>query len=77
MQMIRAVAVWEVQLGWTGQRDWEEEFEKLQYQALKKCVNVTHGSRRELVSQLAGVEFPKMALDAAQAKVMRKLMRDQ
>ena len=43
--MIRAVALWGSELGWRGQRDWEEEFERLQYQALKKCVNATHGSR--------------------------------
>ena len=74
--MIRAVALWGAGLGWRGQRDWEEKFEKLQYQALKKCINTTHESRRELVSQIAGVESPRMALDAAQARVMRKLMRD-
>ena len=48
----------------------------MQYQALKKCVNATYGSRRELVSQIAGVESPRMALDAAQARVMGKLIGD-
>ena len=43
---------------------------------MKKCVNATHGSRRELVSQIAGVESLRMALDAAQARVMEKVMRD-
>ena len=76
MGMIRAVALWEAELGWMEQRDWEEEFEKLQYQALKKCVNAMHGSRRELVSQIAEVESPRMALDTVQARVMGKLMRD-
>ena len=47
--MIRAVALWGAELGWRGQRDWKEDFRKLQYQALKKWVNMTHGSRRELV----------------------------
>jgi len=75
--MIRAVALWGAELGWRGQKDWEEEMEKLQYQCLKKCVNATHGSRRELVSQIAGVESPRMALDAAQARVMAKMMGDQ
>ena len=56
--------------------DWKEEFEKLQYQALKKCVNVTYRSSRELVSQIVGAESPRMALDTVQARVMGKLMRD-
>ena len=65
-----------MELGWKGQRDWEEKFEKLQYQALKKFVNVTHGSKRELVSQIAGAESPKMALDITQARTIGKLRRD-
>ena len=75
--MIRPVALWGAELEWRGQRDWEEELKKLQYQGLKKCVNETQGSKRELVSQLAGVESTKMALDAKQARVMGKLMRNQ
>jgi len=74
--MIRAIALWGSELGWRGQRDWEKEFEHLQYQAMKKCVNATHGSKKELVSQIAGVESPRMALDAAQARLMGKIMRD-
>jgi len=74
--MIRAIALWGSELGWRGQRDWEKEFEQLQYQALKKCVNATHGSKAELVSQIAGVESPRMALDAAQPRLMGKIMRD-
>jgi len=64
------------ELGWRGQRDWEKEFEQLQYQALKKFVNATHGSRIELVSQIAGVESPRSALDTAQARLMGKIMWD-
>jgi len=74
--MIRAIALWGSELGWRGQRDWGKEFEHLQYQALKKCVNVTHGSKIELVSQIAGVESPRMGLDVAQARLMGKIMRD-
>ena len=40
------MALWGAEIGWRGQRDWEEEFEKLQYQALRKYVNATHESRR-------------------------------
>jgi len=76
MRMIRAIPLWGSELGWRGQRGWEKEFEQLQYQALKKCVNTTHGSKTELVSQIAGVESPRKALDAAQARLMGKIMRD-
>ena len=74
--MIRAVALWGVELGWTGQADLKEEFEKLQYQAIKKCINTTQGSRRELVSQITRVESPRLSIDAVQARVMGKLIRD-
>ena len=76
MGMIRAVALWGVDLGWRGQRDWEEGFQKLQFLALKKCVNVRHESKWKLVNQIAGVKIPRMAQDAAQARVMGKLMRN-
>ena len=75
-EMIREVGLWVAEPGWRGLRDWEEEFEKLQYQALKKYVNMTYGSRRKLVSLIAGVESPKIALDTAPASVMGKLIRD-
>jgi len=61
---------------WKGQRDWKKEFEQLQYQALKKCVNVTHGSKIELVSQIAGVESSRLVLDTAQTRLMGKIMGD-
>ena len=48
----------------------------LQYQALSKCVNSVKGARKGLVSEITGVENPRMALDAAQARLLRKMMRD-
>jgi len=48
----------------------------LQCQGLSKCVNAVRGARRELVSEIAGVENPRMALDAAQARLLGKLLRD-
>jgi len=68
--------LWGSKLGWRGQRDWEKEFKQLEHQALKKCDNATYGSRKGLVSQIAGVESPRMALDAPQARLMGKIMRD-
>jgi len=74
--MVCGVALWGLELGWRVQRDWEKKFEQLQYQALKKCVNATHGSRIAVVSQIAGVESPRMALDAPQARHGCRIMRD-
>jgi len=37
---------------------------------------VIYRSKIELVSQIAGVESLRMALDAAQARLMGKIMRD-
>ena len=48
--MITTVALWKVELKQRGQRDWEKEVQKLQYQDLQKCVNTTRGSKRELVN---------------------------
>ena len=76
MGMIRVVALWGSELGWRGQKEWEEEMNKLQYQALRKCTGAVKGARREVVSQIAGVESPRMVMDAAQARLMAKVMRD-
>jgi len=43
--------------------------------ALKKCVNTMHGSRKELLSQVTGVESPRMALDTAQARLIEGMRR--
>jgi len=51
-----------------GQKWWEQKMVDLQCQALSKCVNAVRGARKELVSEIAGVEGPRMALDAAQAQ---------
>jgi len=36
----------------------------LQYRSLQKCVNAVSEAREKLVSEIAGVESPRMALDA-------------
>ena len=35
-----------------------------------------YGTKRELVSQITGVELLRIVLDAAQARVIGKLIRD-
>jgi len=48
----------------------------LQYQALTKCVNSVKGARKELIREITRVESPTMALEAAQARLLGKMIRD-
>ena len=50
------VALWGAELGWKGQRAWVREFERVQYQALRKCTGATIGASREKVNLMARVE---------------------
>ena len=75
-RMIRAVALWEAELGWSRQKARDEECEKLQYQALKKYIDAKHASKGEPVSQIAGVESLRIMLNAAQARILVKLIRN-
>jgi len=69
---IQAVAMWGAELGWRGQKRWEQKVIDLQCQALSKCVNAVRGARKELVCEITGVESPRMALDAAQSRLLEK-----
>ena len=54
--MIRTVATWRAELGWRGQKRWEEELERLQYDSLRNCVGAVKGASKEKVRKIAGVE---------------------
>ena len=54
--MIRTVATWGVELGWRGQKSWEEELQRLQYDFLRRCVGAVKGASKEKVLKIAGVE---------------------
>ena len=45
-EMVRIVALTRAELGWGGQKEWEREFERLQYQRLRKCTGVVLGSNK-------------------------------
>ena len=64
------------ELRWRGQENWEQAVINLQYQSLGKCVSAVRGARKELVSGIAGVENPRMAVDAAQDRMMAKMLGD-
>jgi len=54
--MIGTVAIWGAELGWRGQKKWEQKMMDLQCQALSKYVNAIRGARKEFVSEIAGGE---------------------
>ena len=74
--IIRAVAMWGSELGWRGQKRWEQKMIDLPYQVLTKCVSSVKGAHKELVREIMGVESPRMVLDAAQARLLGKMMQD-
>ena len=48
--MIRPIAMWGAELGWRGQENWEKEFSRLQYQALRKATGAVHGTATDKVN---------------------------
>src|SRR6266576_305442 len=74
--MIRVVALWGAELGWRGQREWRKQFERLQYQALRKCTGAVLGANISKVNAIAGVEDVDTILDSTQARYMARCMSD-
>ena len=74
--MIRVVAQWGAELGWKGLKAWLKEFERLQYQALRKCTGTTLGASREKVNYIARVEDVKTILDSTQARYPARCATD-
>ena len=70
------VALWGAELGWKGQKLWLKEFERLQYQALRKCTRVTLGASREKVNYIARVEDVKTILDSTQVRYLARCATD-
>ena len=74
--MIRVVALWGAELGWKGQKAWVKEFEKLQYQALRKCTGATLGASREKVNLMARVEDVQTILNSSQVRYLARCAAD-
>ena len=74
--MIRVVALWGAELEWKGQKAWLKEFERLQYQALRKCTGATLGASRERVNYIARVEDVKTILDSNQVRYLARYATD-
>ena len=52
-------------MGWRGQKNWERESSRLQYQALRKVTGGVQGTSMDQMNRMAGVEDVKMHLDIA------------
>src|SRR6266576_2592196 len=74
--MVRVVASWGSELGWRGQKRWEIEMDRLQYDALRKCTGAVRGAAKEKVRKIAGVETVRTFLDAKQAGFIARVMRN-
>ena len=55
---------------------WEQEFNWLQYQALRKATGTAQGTAAEKVFQMAGVEDARTHLDNNQARSVARCVED-
>ena len=72
--MIRSDSAWEIEVGWSGQREWRVEMEKLQYAALRKCTGAVVGTRKEYVHKIAAVESVEMFARASAGRFLARTM---
>ena len=70
------IALWGSERGWRGQKEWRKQFERLQYQALRKCTRAVLGANKEKVNTIAGVEDNKTILYASQQRYMASCICD-
>ena len=68
--MIQSIAAWGD--GWRGQKNWETEFSRLQYQALRKATGAVQETGMNKVNQMAGVEDVPTHLGSCQARFVAR-----
>ena len=64
------------ELGWRGQKRWEKELERLQYDSLRRCVGAVKGASKEKVQKIAGVERISTYFDGMQARFVSRMARE-
>ena len=74
--MVTTVALSGGELEWRGQKEWKREFERLQYQALRKCTGAVLGSSKQKINKIAAVEDVETILNIGQARYMARCMAD-
>ena len=73
---MRSIATWGMELGWGGQRAWERELGRLQYQALRKATGAVRGTAIDKINRMAGVEDACMFMDNSQARFIARCIED-
>ena len=63
-------------MGWKGQRAWVKQFERVQYQALRKCMGATIGASREKVNLMARLEDVETILNSSQVRYLARCASD-
>ena len=74
--MIRSIATWGAELGWRGQKVWEKEFARVQYQALRKITGAISGTAIDKVNRMAGIEDVWTHMDNNQARAVARCIED-
>ena len=74
--MVPVVALWRAELWCRGQKDWKKEFERLQYQALRKYTGAVLGANRQKVNAIAALVDVDTILQAIQTRYMARCMAD-
>lgn len=65
-----------MELGWRGQRAWERELGRLQYQALRKATDAVQGTATDKMNRMAGVEDVRTHMDNSQVQFMAWCVED-
>ena len=66
-----------MELGWRGQKAWEKEFGRLQYQALQKATGTVQGTAIDKVNRMAGVEDVPTHMGNSQARFVARCVNDE
>ena len=49
-------------MGWRGQKTWQKEFARLQYQAVRKATGAVQGTAIDKVNRMAGTDVSALAI---------------
>ena len=74
--MVRAVAIWGVEIGWWGQRKWRHEMSLQQNAALRRTLGAVKGSSGRKANAIAAVEDVETFARAASGRFLALTLSD-
>ena len=74
--MVRAVASWDVEIWWGGQKEWRREMTLLQNTALRKALSAVKGSSRRKANAIAAVEDVETFAKAVTGRFLARTLCD-